>query len=234
MSETKTVGTIGQMYENRKTGKFGTLVEINEKYKTLLMESPDGGTFNISFASLKSNWRKAKDDAVVQTETVESEPVEQTEPENPDSVNDNIVPIKKARKRSGKTNIELFTDLQAKAVEFLVDVDSPHLSFGSLNNHLGIALKIGRRRVVEMYAKSKTDSYRIFMSELFFGKTHWSESLNINPANVFYEESFVLTTYFEVPTSSLDTIFKDIKPTINDLIKEYIPKTIKTINNKED
>lgn len=63
------VGIIGQMYEERKSKKLGVLESREEKYKTLMMRDPDGKTFNITYSTFKSNWRKYNGEQIVQTST---------------------------------------------------------------------------------------------------------------------------------------------------------------------
>lgn len=53
---------IGQKYEDRTTGKIGTVESRDEKYKTLSMVAEDGSTFSITEASFRSKWRKYKGD----------------------------------------------------------------------------------------------------------------------------------------------------------------------------
>lgn len=57
---------IGQTYEERKKdgtiGRIGVIEEVNDKFKTYLMRDRDGVSFNITFATLKSNWRKHQND----------------------------------------------------------------------------------------------------------------------------------------------------------------------------
>lgn len=85
--ETKPVNNankIGQVYEERKkdgtTGRIGVIEEVNEKYKTYLMKDKEGKSFNITFATLKSNWRKYQGDEVVMTSEQKAE-VKQAEKE---------------------------------------------------------------------------------------------------------------------------------------------------------
>ena len=53
-------GTVGQMYENRKTKKSGVLVGKDEAKKTLqLNDSVTGEEFEVSEVSFRSNWRRA-------------------------------------------------------------------------------------------------------------------------------------------------------------------------------
>lgn len=82
MSE-KTVGVLGQKYEDRKTKKVGTLVDRNDETKKLSFLGEDATPFEISYAAFKSNWRKY----VSESEQTTSETVEAEEPkEEPISV----------------------------------------------------------------------------------------------------------------------------------------------------
>lgn len=63
-------------YEDRRTHRSGKLLEYNEKYKTYLLESSDGKTFNVTSSQFKINWRLIEE-AEVQTEVKpEVEPAE--------------------------------------------------------------------------------------------------------------------------------------------------------------
>ena len=77
----KTIGIIGQKYEDRKTGKSGCLESRDLKYRTLIFRADDSSTFSISFASFRSNWRKVKDNGSI-TNTDEQDQVEQPTDEN--------------------------------------------------------------------------------------------------------------------------------------------------------
>lgn len=110
----KTVGILGQKYEDRKTGKCGVLVARDEKYKTLMFEGDDGRTFSISNSSFRSNWRKVKEEVVetepVETESVEEEVVEsvaeetteEIEPEVEEEAEAEVKPKKKRKAKSEK------------------------------------------------------------------------------------------------------------------------------------
>lgn len=76
MAETKNVsevGIIGQMYEERKSKKVGVLESREPKYKTLMFRDKDGGTFNITYSTFKSNWRKYQGEEVITTSTQKEE-----------------------------------------------------------------------------------------------------------------------------------------------------------------
>ena len=97
----KTVGIIGQKYEDRKTGKSGTLVGRDDKYKTLLFTADDDTTFSISNSSFRSNWRKVKEDDVeetVDTDTVVSEDTIESEDESTEDTS-NVTPMPKEKRK---------------------------------------------------------------------------------------------------------------------------------------
>lgn len=74
------VGIIGQMYENRKTKKVGVLESREEKYKTLMLRDTEGKSFNITYSTFKSDWRKYQGTEVAETSTqVEEKKTEQKE-----------------------------------------------------------------------------------------------------------------------------------------------------------
>ena len=56
------VGIIGQLYEDRRTGKRGVLESRDTKYKTLMLLDDDGVAFTISNSTFRSGWRKVKVD----------------------------------------------------------------------------------------------------------------------------------------------------------------------------
>lgn len=66
----------GQTYEDRRTHRSGKLLEFNEKFKTYLLESSDGKTFNITSAQFKNNWRIIEQEEVQEIVEPEVEEVE--------------------------------------------------------------------------------------------------------------------------------------------------------------
>lgn len=78
----KSVGIIGQKYEDRKTGKSGVLESRDDKYKTMMFRADDGTTFNVSNSSFRSNWRKVKsEDEAAADEQAENNDEAVSEPE---------------------------------------------------------------------------------------------------------------------------------------------------------
>ena len=63
----------GQRYADRRTHRTGMLLSYDDKYKTYLLESQDGKTFNITSSQFNKNWEQT--DEVVEVEPIEAEPV---------------------------------------------------------------------------------------------------------------------------------------------------------------
>lgn len=78
MGNVKEVGIIGQKYEDRTTGKVGTIDSRDDKCKTLMMIDENGKGFSISYSSFRSRWRKcAEENEVENQKIVEEESVKE-------------------------------------------------------------------------------------------------------------------------------------------------------------
>ena len=73
-----------EIYENKKTGKTGKIVERNEKYKTLILELSDGQRIPMSNSVFRSNWH-----LIENSESVK-EPTDTTEDVAPDVTPDTV------------------------------------------------------------------------------------------------------------------------------------------------
>lgn len=51
----------GHTFQDRRTKRLGKLLEYDEKFRTYLLESPDGKTFNITSSQFKLNWEEVAD-----------------------------------------------------------------------------------------------------------------------------------------------------------------------------
>ena len=148
MSEKSVVnvpGIIGQMYEDRKTKKRGVLESREEKYKTLMLRADDGKSFNITYATFKSNWRKYQGEEVIQTSTQVEE--QRKEEEKKEESNKQIVEAKSEVDKP-KTVTTQDKVKRTRAVEELVS--SKIAKFGV--EHVQTA-KTGRGCVIVRYKK---------------------------------------------------------------------------------
>ena len=160
------IGVIGQIYEDRRTKKRGKLLERDEKFKTLLLESDDGKSFNITFGGFKSNWRKV--DEPIQT--VE-EAMEEVIPEEKITVDTKVKKITKKKSKSKtvkKFNGEISEALEEATkilVEYISSYNSALLQIKPQFDRDYIAIKMGDRKFIEVFRRKRTNHYIIACKE---------------------------------------------------------------------
>ena len=181
------IGTIGAIYEDQRTKKQGKLIERDEKYKTLLMESEDGKSFNITFGGFKSNWRKVDEPEQTLEEAMQEEIPESNVGEV--QVEEEKKPVeKKSKQTKTKTDVvkTLSMDPYVKTFEsYVASLNSDKVSLNFIpakakKNPL-VVFKIGRNKFIDMYLRAK-GHFWIMMPEFVYSQTTWSIKL-INVVN---------------------------------------------------
>lgn len=162
MAETKNVnevGIIGQMYEERKSKKVGVLESREPKYKTLMMRDKDNKTFNITYSTFRSNWRKYQGNEVIETSTQKEEKKEKKEKE---------VKAVEQEINTKSEKIKFSTDDKVKAVRALEKFLEDRISANGANLKLarnsrgGVIVGHKRRTAFEVWCKYGIDKYDIF------------------------------------------------------------------------
>lgn len=124
-------GVIGQMYENRKSKKVGVLESRETKFKTLMMRDAEGKTFNVSYSTFRSDWRKYQGEEVIQTSTQ----VEEQRAEEQKEVSEAKVEVNKEAdivKPSSEEHVKIvralrkLADESVKSAEHKLEVNSIH------------------------------------------------------------------------------------------------------------
>lgn len=87
---------VGTVLRATKTGTMGTIVEVNDKFKTAIIEMEDGSSTNYSVSTLKDKRRWLPID-VEEEEVKEATIEEENAPEAPEEVH-NLVPVLGAEK----------------------------------------------------------------------------------------------------------------------------------------
>ena len=184
----KEVGIIGQMYENRtgKTKKVGVLESREEKYRTLLMRAPDGSTFNITYSTFNSNWRKYSGEQIAQTSTQVKEEKAKTEKKKTEA--------KKTVEK--KTNeVKLTTEDKVKRIRSIEEViSSTVVSRGiniktNFNTKGGVVVRYKKRTVFEVWDAYKVNKISFRMKEdfdKFVSTSAEKEILNDTGNNIRY------------------------------------------------
>jgi len=165
------VGIIGQIYEDRRTKKQGKLLERDEKYKTLLLQSDDGKSFNITFGGFKSNWRKIDEpeqtveEAMQEVELTEEKPKKKVKPKVKDA-----------------EGILAYEDIFNSYVDSL-NSDKVSLTFVPAKGKKDsfVVIKIGKNKFIDLYLRLR-GRFWIMMPEFVYSQTKWSVEL-INVVN---------------------------------------------------
>lgn len=157
-------GIIGQMYEDRKSKKRGVLESREPKYKTLMLRDADGKSFNITYSTFKSNWRKYDGSEVVQT----SAQVEETKTEEKKVAEKAKKEIATPSEKSMKFTTEEKVKAVRATVKFIEDrIKANNSSLEVFRNSRG-GIIVGHKRATsfEVWVKYGIDRYDIFFRDV--------------------------------------------------------------------
>ena len=162
------IGVIGSMYEDRRTKKKGKLLERDNKFKTLLMESEDGKSFNITFGGFKSNWRKIDEPEQTVEEAMEEKiPEEQITVKKPKEKK----PVKKSEKKSVKKKVvdaeinEGLENATTSLAEFVQSFENPRLRLRTVLEKKSNALILDDRKQFELVYSRMKNRFSVCMTE---------------------------------------------------------------------
>lgn len=223
----KTVGIIGQKYEDRKTGKCGTLESRDDKYKTLLFKADDGSTFNISNSSFRSNWRKCKDEEVVETEPVETDPVseEVVEQEEVTEPVDEPAPETKSKTKKKKVAPEKKETAPSKNYDGVTDDDAIVNFIDAVRVEREVCVRItesdmevsvDENVIIARVIKNNDGTYNISMLPDLFTLVDWRGKLDT--LSIDYKTG--AKDYLGVVVNTKQTCIPEILDIITETVKE--------------
>lgn len=199
-----------KIYEDRRTHRSGKLLEYNEKYKTYLLESSDGKSFNVTSAQLKTNWRM-----------IEQEEVQ--EPVKPK--------VEKAKVKSGTTykgkSEEEKKELNDLFTSSTIYINDYVQSFKNPNVQMSICKPISKNKVkirvnhwsaFEIQILLKAKQFRVWMTEYAFNKALWSKkplSMKQYPGT---NKNFTV----EFGLEDLPQLLEDLRPIVLDKLVEVV------------
>lgn len=209
---------IGQMYENRKTHKIGVIERIEEKYKTLLLRDSEGKSFNISFSTFNSSWRKYKGDEVIKTS---SQTTQEREEKKAQEVKES------AKKESAKARIP---QKRQESKEYTVKIFNMVKTLVSdpynviLTGRGGIKVKKNRSIQFEIWPHVSTDNMSLLVTDEL-----WNAAGKYATNEVEEEPKYTFHESYKVP--------HEIEIT-EKYLKFYVDETLKALNTinteKED
>lgn len=199
------VGIIGQMYEDQRTRKRGKLLERDEKYKTLLMESPEGKSFNITFGGFKSNWREVEPAEVVEpvTEPVKEEVIEEK-------------PVKKERKKQAERDVNPeLEDMALKVLDYSKTFNDVKVSTNVVPIKRRVTLKVDNRRIFILTHKSRKHNFDVCVHENLYLRIR--DNKYVKDAS-FHDTWQSMKYSFVIEIDEIGQFFEDIRPYVIDCI----------------
>lgn len=217
-AKTKTeVGIIGQMYEDRKSKKIGVLESREEKFKTLMMRDKEGKSFNITYSTFKSNWRKYNGEENIQTSTQVREEKAGTEKRKAD--NKKIVESKQeVVKISTEEKVKKLKALESiiadKIKSMNVDLKTNRTSKG------GIIVRNKKYKLFEIWIKFNKDRYEFVSRDelIAVDKKKYDDIAKLTGSELVIHENWVLKSQYLVPNDK----YEEVLDTLLDMSAKFI------------
>lgn len=200
----------GKLYEDRRTHRSGKLLDYAEKYKTYLLETSDGKSFNVTSAQFKNNWR------MIEQEEVQ----EQIKPEV------EIAEVKSGTTYKGKSEEEkkelndLFSSSTIYINEYVQGFKNPHIQMNirqpiSKNT---LRVRIDHWIVFDVQVMVKSKKCRIWLGEYAFNSTSWT----VKPLAMKQYPGTNKNYTVEFSLEDLPTVLDDLKPAVLDKLAEIV------------
>lgn len=204
------VGIVGQIYEDRRTKKRGKLVERDEKYKTLLMESDDGKSFNITYGGFKSNWRKVDEEIPTVEEALQEVevPVEMADTISVEPKKTKVKKTSNKKKNNNEVNPKI-ADATKTLVEYVNSFSSPRLTLMPSLEKKTVAIKLDRGRIIEFIYSPQKDGFTVCSKEHFAkvsGKFQYVSNMK------FHDKWKTLNYSFFVSCGNFNKLLNDLRP----------------------
>ena len=211
------VGIIGQMYEDRKSKKIGVLESREEKFKTLMMRDKEGKSFNITYSTFKSNWRKYNGEENIQTSTQVSEEKAGTEKRKAD--NKKIVESKQeVVKISTEEKVKKLRALESIIADKIksknVDLKTNRTSKG------GIIVRNKKYKLFEIWIKFNKDRYEFVSRDelIAVDKKKYDDIAKSTGSELVIHENWVLKSQYLVPNDK----YEEVLDTLLDMSAKFI------------
>lgn len=197
-----------RMYEDRRTHRSGKLLEYNEKYKTYLLESSDGKTFNVTSSQFKINWR------IIEQAEVQEEIKPEVKPAKvkKDSTYKGVSDEKQKELDSTYTGAVMMCSDYIKSFEN----DAVAVKLAPKKNMFRV--RIDKHIIFDVQILVKSGKYRLWLYEKDFNALINTCSVQPLSTKQYPYERNAYTMEFEI--SSLQTILEDMRTVVLDHLVE--------------
>lgn len=189
----------GKVYEDHRTHRSGKVLEYDEKYKTFLLESSDGNTFNVTSSQFKINW--------ILSDTPDV-----------DTTTDKIE--KEAPKKADKGLKEDFVQLILVASNFADSFKSEYVTIKPDARKSKFKLFVGKRVVFDCDLRLSTNSCRVWLDDYSNNAVSWT---NKPTATKFYPN--ITRNYItEFSLENYSDVLNDLSVIVIERLQNYKTK----------
>jgi hypothetical protein len=200
----KTVGIIGQKYEDRKSKKVGILLDRDEANKKLSFLGEDAQPFQVSYAAFKSNWRK-----VISEEPVENaEPEVESEPEYNSSYENVVEAEPGAEPEIKPLSIEDFANEDDKIKNFVTTLTNTRVAAVDIITD-DVTIMVDDIIVCTMHKVA--NGYQMFMLPDIFTFTEWGDTFKVGDVHFNIKSGKHSGIIIDCVKASLGDILQAIK-----------------------
>ena len=146
----------GKTYEDKRTHRSGVLISYSDKYKTYLMESSDGKSFNVTSSQFKVNWR------LIESAEVKEEVKPKIEPAKVKSGTTYKGPTEEQKKELDNT----FAEAVLLGQKFISSFENDALALKVVPTKNMFRLRIGYNIVTDIYIMVKFHKIRVWFNEI--------------------------------------------------------------------
>ena len=194
MPTVKTVPVnFGKTYEDKRTHRQGKLLEYNEKFKTYLLESSNGQTFNVSSSQFNINWIEIAEPRVV----------------NREQANESI-------KEKSKELNQKFVDLVLIASKFVDKFNNHDVTVKAIHDKYRLKFFIRTHVVFDMDIRLRNGFCRVWLNAVDNDAMTWTAT----PLSVKYYENSCRNYITEFELDQFDTVLNDLSILIVDRLNK--------------
>lgn len=199
----------GMTYEDKRTHRSGVLISYSDKYKTYLMESSDGKSFNVTSSQFKVNWRlvetaEVKEEVKPEVETVKVEPAK----------------VKSGTTYKGPTEEQkkelndLYTEAVKLGQKFIESFDNDALALKLVPDKNMFRVRINYNIISDIYVMTKFKKVRVWLTEEDCNS--FLSSCSIKPMSAKQYPYTGRCYALEFGLTDLNVVLEDLRPIVVD------------------
>lgn len=191
-------------YEDRRTHRSGKLLEYNEKYKTYLLESSDGKTFNVTSSQFKINWR------LIEEAEVQTEIKPEVEPAEVKTGTTYEGPTEEKKKELN----DIYTDAVLVGSDYINSFENDAIALKLVPAKNTYKIRIGKNLIIDVQVMVKFEQFRLWLYETDFNSFMASCSIKPKSTKKYPYDGRCYTAEYDIV--DLQQVLEDLRPVVLD------------------